>query len=212
MGSKPLAAGRGTRRGSLPFRAVNRRGEPTHDAALRRHHLLPRQLVRMDAFARMFECLGTRAIRFKNFRRNGLLLPAREKAVLRLDLPLHRGPHRDYNAVVIERVGQIEMAWSLAMRRDDERAGLQPCNVSLRSSRTCARNFSHRASTTCGFTPTIRWARASTSPCSTTWPSGSGPRPSWPRSDRQTSRRGRPSPRDTRAPSARPCPRPFRPP
>ena len=27
-------------------------------------------------------------------------------------LPLHRGPHRDYNAMVIERVGQIEAHWS----------------------------------------------------------------------------------------------------
>ena len=125
MGSQPLAAGPGTRRGSLPFRAVNRRGEPTHDAALQRHHLLPRQLLRMDAFAKLFECISTRAIGFEDFRRNGLLLPAREEAVLRLGLPLHRGPHRDYNAVVIERVGQIEMAWSLATRRDSARAGIE---------------------------------------------------------------------------------------
>ena len=31
---------------------------------------------------------------------------------MRLGMPLHRGPHRNYNAMVIERVGQIESAWS----------------------------------------------------------------------------------------------------
>ena len=29
-----------------------------------------------------------------------------------IGLPLHRGPHPDYNAMVIERVGLIEAAWS----------------------------------------------------------------------------------------------------
>jgi len=29
-----------------------------------------------------------------------------------MGLPLHRGPHRDYNRMVMERVGQIEGGWS----------------------------------------------------------------------------------------------------
>ncbi len=41
-----------------------------------------------------------------------MLLPANDGAVVRIGLPLHRGPHRDYNALVIERVGQIEATWS----------------------------------------------------------------------------------------------------
>ncbi len=31
---------------------------------------------------------------------------------MRIGLPLHCGPHRDYNAMVIERVGAIEAGWA----------------------------------------------------------------------------------------------------
>ncbi|MEX0341208.1 MAG: AHH domain-containing protein [Erythrobacter sp.] len=96
----------------MPFRAVNHRGSPQHDPALQRHHLLPRQLLRTTGLAALFETLGTRRIGFDDFRRNGLLLPAREEAAQRLALPLHRGPHRNYNEMVIDRVGRIERHWS----------------------------------------------------------------------------------------------------
>jgi len=42
---------------------------------------------------------------------------------VRLGMPLHRGPHRDYNAMVIERVGGIEARW-VQMRSIDMRAAL----------------------------------------------------------------------------------------
>ncbi|GGD66332.1 hypothetical protein GCM10010990_14800 [Croceicoccus mobilis] len=51
---------------------------------------------------------------FEDFRTNGLLLPGTEKLALKQGLPLHRGPHRLYNEMVLERVGAIEMAWSEA--------------------------------------------------------------------------------------------------
>ena len=60
----------------------------------------------------MFDLLGLERVGFDDFRRNGLLLRAREEAVRRLGMPLHRGPHRDYNAMVIEKVGRIESLWS----------------------------------------------------------------------------------------------------
>jgi hypothetical protein len=47
-----------------------------------------------------------------SFRANGLLLPASDSAAIRIGLPLHRGPHRDYNNLVMERVGQVEQRWS----------------------------------------------------------------------------------------------------
>lgn len=70
----------------------------------------------------MFTALGRERIGFDDFRRNGMLLPARESAVLRLGLPLHLGPHRDYNRMVIERLGTIEAAWSRQRGRDDDAA------------------------------------------------------------------------------------------
>lgn len=105
------------RRRHLPFRAVNRIGTPTYDPALQRHHLLPCQLLSFPCFARLFDRLGLWRIGFDDFRRNGLLLPSREEAAVRLAMPLHRGPHRDYNEMVIEKVGRIEQSWSKGRSR-----------------------------------------------------------------------------------------------
>jgi hypothetical protein len=42
---------------------------------------------------------------------------------MRTAMPLHRGPHRRYNEVVIERVGRIEARWSTARLSDPDAAG-----------------------------------------------------------------------------------------
>ena len=79
---------------------------------MQRHHLLPRQILSRGCFVGLFGALGRERIDFDDFRRNGLLLPANDSAAVRIGLPLHRGPHRDYNAMVIERVGGIEAGWA----------------------------------------------------------------------------------------------------
>lgn len=111
-------------RARLAFRAVNRKDRPGYDAGLQRHHLLPRQLLSTRCFGRMFAVLGRERIGFDDFRANGMLLPARSAASVRLGLPLHRGPHRSYNEVVIERVGQVEGEWS-RLRSGDADAALR---------------------------------------------------------------------------------------
>ena len=102
---------------------MNRRDSAGYDAGLQRHHLLPRQLLRIGVFATLFDRLGLRSVGFEDFRRNGLLLPANDEAAVRMGLPLHRGPHRDYNAMVIERVGEIESAWQQRRKTDHAKAG-----------------------------------------------------------------------------------------
>lgn len=104
----------------LPFRAVNRSGSPGYQSGLQRHHLLPRQFIAHRSFTPLIAALGTERIGFDDFRRNGLLLPASDAAALRLGLPLHRGPHRSYNELVFERVGQIEAHWSAVRPRAPE--------------------------------------------------------------------------------------------
>ena len=84
---------------------------------MQRHHLLPCQAVSSTCFGRLFESLGRSRIGFDDFRANGLLLPADDSRARLLGLPLHRGPHRDYNAMVIERIGQIEAHWARSRRR-----------------------------------------------------------------------------------------------
>ena len=101
---------------------VNRHGAPDHDPGLQRHHLLPLQLLSRRCFGRLFAAIGQQRIGFDDFRRNGLLLPADDRTAVIMALPLHRGPHRHYNALVIQRVGQIEASWLDAARTDPDRA------------------------------------------------------------------------------------------
>lgn len=108
------------RRARLSFRAVNRREAPDYNPGLQRHHLLPRQLLGRNCFGPLFETIGRERVGFDDFRSNGLLLPASDAAALRLALPLHRGPHRDYKAMVIERVGQVEEGWAALRLRAPE--------------------------------------------------------------------------------------------
>lgn len=114
-------AGRHARK-AIPFRAVNRPGQPDYDMGLQRHHLLPRQLLSRRCFGALFDTIGRERIGFDDFRSNGLLLPANDVAALRIGLPLHRGPHRNYNNLVIERVGQVEAGWSAARSKAPEAA------------------------------------------------------------------------------------------
>ena len=88
------------------------RGDPGHDPALQKHHLLPLQLLSKRCFGPMFDQIGAGNAGFEDFRRNGLLLPATEDAAASTSRPLHRGPHGIYNEMVIERVGSIESDWS----------------------------------------------------------------------------------------------------
>lgn len=103
---------RGQGRCWLPFRAVNRMGQPGFNPGMQRHHLLPLQLLRQDSTAGLLRAVGRERLRFDDFRRNGLLLPATDRSAVRIGLPLHRGPHRTYNELVSERVGQIESSWA----------------------------------------------------------------------------------------------------
>lgn len=117
-----MARGLAVSRPSLSFRAVNRPGAADYEAGLQRHHLLPRQLLSQRCFGPLFDAIGRERIGFDDFRSNGLLLPASDRAALRIGLPLHRGPHRSYNAVVIERVGQVEAGWSARRVRSPDAA------------------------------------------------------------------------------------------
>lgn len=106
----------------IAFHSVNARGAEGHDPGSQRHHLLPRQLLSQRCFGRLFADVGRVRVGFDDFRRNGILLPATEDASVRSGMPLHRGPHRRYNEVVIARVGRIEARWSVARRTDEDKA------------------------------------------------------------------------------------------
>lgn len=87
--------------------------------------MLPLQLLSMRCFGALFDAIGVHRVGFQDFRRNGMLLPAKEEAVLRTLLPLHRGPHHDYTSMVMSKVGAIEEGWSATRRRDQDRAAFE---------------------------------------------------------------------------------------
>jgi hypothetical protein len=109
-------------RRQLPFRIVNRSADPGYQPGMQRHHLLPRQLLSMRWFGSLIEQLGRDRVGIDDFRRNGLLLPCTDHAAVSFGLPLHRGPHSAYNAMVCERVGQIERGWMLRRPRSPDGA------------------------------------------------------------------------------------------
>jgi hypothetical protein len=117
-----LSRDRDTDIAAIAFRSVNWPGADGYDPGLQRHHLLPRQLLSQRCFGAMFAVVGRAAVGFDDFRANGLLLPGTERATIRTGMPLHRGPHRRYNEVVITRVGRIEERWTQARKRNEAAA------------------------------------------------------------------------------------------
>jgi hypothetical protein len=105
---------------AIAFRSVNRAGRPGHDAGLQRHHLLPLQVLSSRPLGKVIARLGADRLGMHDFRRNGLLLPSREDSARRIGMPLHRGPHRTYNELVLERSGQIEAGWARDRLRDSD--------------------------------------------------------------------------------------------
>lgn len=113
---------RHTQRVRISFRKVNARGEAGYDPSLQRHHILPKQLLSKRCFSVLFERIGRQSVGFDDFRHNGLLLPATEEATHRTGMPLHRGPHRRYNELVMERVARIDAQRIEASKTDPEGA------------------------------------------------------------------------------------------
>lgn len=95
----------------LGFRSVNRRSSANYRHGFQKHHLIPLSMRRYKEFGTL---LSIADIRLDNFSYNGLLLPAQEQIALRSGLPLHRGPHPHYSALVAER---LFMIWKTAKKQ-----------------------------------------------------------------------------------------------
>ena len=70
----------------------------------------------------MFGSISRKNVGFDDFRTNGMLLPCQEDTAIRLCLPMHRGPHRTYNEMVMTRVGRIEHHWQTKRKSDPDQA------------------------------------------------------------------------------------------
>ena len=192
------------RRPRIPFRAVNRRGTPTFDPALQRHHLLPRQLLSFPCFTRLVDALGLRRIGFDDFRRNGLLLPVREEVAVRLGMPLNRGARiatttkwSSRRSAGLSSPGPGVEPGAMTRATSTRSIVLRGCRTDCAS--TCSTSAAHRISAA-----SIPAARLPASPISMPWPRIFGAKP------RRSLRPARSLQHRTHAPAARPSLRPGR--
>lgn len=96
-----------------------------------RHHLIPVNLIQRRAFAPVFLLAKSVGFDARNFLSNGTLLPATEVMVEQTGLPLHRGPHPQYDQLVADCLNEISngiandpsVAPILAYRRISELQG-----------------------------------------------------------------------------------------
>lgn len=70
----------------------------------------------------MLTAIAPGGVWFDDFQTNGILLPGAESVALEARLPLHRGPHRIYNELVLERVATVEKEWSHTRKLDETQA------------------------------------------------------------------------------------------
>lgn len=92
-------------------------------AGFQMHHVLPVAVFAGAAFGDAFARLRADGFDLRYFNTNGLPLPATEEAANDSGRPLHRGPHRRYNAMVFERVAAIvremdSLQYSLSARME----------------------------------------------------------------------------------------------
>lgn len=71
------------------------------------HHIIPRQVVERQAFARFFGNVRSLGFLPNDFSTNGIYLPCTEELAEVFALPLHRGSHRLYNELVSEHVARL---------------------------------------------------------------------------------------------------------
>ncbi|MXO64628.1 AHH domain-containing protein [Altericroceibacterium endophyticum] len=103
-------------RSVLHFRHVNIPGNPDYNPALQKHHILPCAVMVDGVFGPFLESIGFNRRAFSDFRKNGILLPCLEQGAWQLGLPLHRGPHPNYNTLVCERLSMVEASWAKERR------------------------------------------------------------------------------------------------
>jgi hypothetical protein len=72
------------------------------------HHLIPIEVMDMQAFAQLFGRMRTAGFDPNDFGDNGMHLPCTETQAAAFNLPLHRGPHPRYNEMVAERIVTFE--------------------------------------------------------------------------------------------------------
>jgi A nuclease family of the HNH/ENDO VII superfamily with conserved AHH len=91
-----------------PFRFTGNRQK-----GFQRHHVIPVNVIGRSVFAGLFAIVSQVGFSPHSFVANGLLLPSTEAMAVQTGLPLHRGPHKQYDALIAE---GLDIIWE-EMRR-----------------------------------------------------------------------------------------------
>jgi hypothetical protein len=75
-----------------------------------RHHLIPVNVIHSHAFAKLFALISGAGFNPHCFSNNGFSLPSTEIEAARTGLPLHRGPHRQYDDLIAQCLNVIWLA------------------------------------------------------------------------------------------------------
>jgi len=77
-------------------------------SGFQKHHLIPVQIYRRASFSKLFSRARKAGFDLRDFKTNGIYLPAKEKLAIESGRPLHRGPHPQYNDMVSDQLCLIE--------------------------------------------------------------------------------------------------------
>jgi hypothetical protein len=71
------------------------------------HHLIPVEVMAMQSLAITIGSARAAGFDPDNFLSNGMFLPSLERNAVSFQLPLHRGPHPNYNRLVADRISEL---------------------------------------------------------------------------------------------------------
>ncbi|MDB5715731.1 MAG: hypothetical protein JWO15_3128 [Sphingomonadales bacterium] len=103
---------------------VNTRGSREYMEGWQRHHLIPQQCTRDARTRSFFSAMHDVGFRLNDFRTNGILLPSTHAQAALARLPVHSGPHPEYNLKIIDAVGFIARRFNFASDRREAHAAL----------------------------------------------------------------------------------------
>ena len=75
---------------------------------VQRHHLIPNEIVNARCFGSFFRKLRGAGFCPHDLQTNGMILPSCEATAMATGMPLHRGPHPAYSAMIAHRIAAIE--------------------------------------------------------------------------------------------------------
>lgn len=72
------------------------------------HHLIPIEVTTMQSLAITIGSARAAGFNPDDFLENGMFLPSLERNAVSFGLPLHRGPHPNYNRLVADRIAELK--------------------------------------------------------------------------------------------------------